>query len=661
MFLKLRFALEFSFSSIMKNMLRSMSIIISVILIISTTVTMIGWLEESPKFAIEAAFDDRGYEIKISEIYYHEGGLETLANYLETEEIVESTSIIHRSMFLYNLDNRSANFSVINPPANESDFYISKDDLSNGVFFVTDDFLNNIKPMLTFENGSNVTFLDEQNNSKIIISRRMLNLIEKSTNQTNLTVGSPLNFSIATQFLPQYQEELRYLLPWSYNGNILTIGAIYDRIPSQMPLAFGLEFYQETIGDGLFISNELLSENVTEVIEENGFFPTLFVRLNRTFLEQLPLDQVNTQINYLSARIYQQGRFMIEIQVAEATSLLNAFSNSYIVLILMLLPILILAEIFFLALSPHLINTRVDEFFYLRLRGTSDRKMLFIEGVEFLLLMGVGVLLGSWGGEIFLNILLSTSEFLEVPTSFFRAGGKSLLVSHNNAIFIGVVIISILNFGYFFLLFQRLLRNLQKLATEKRDTRTFSSIQSFSSTILKLLIGGFIIYLIFTTIAPTLLNEMGASETNLQLVPLITLLLMIIWVFFSFYFPQFSLQIFQSIFDQLRIFTNPKSRLTWINLFRRRNQYISLLALVTLTISLFSFTIVWEETVQNNSHQNAAYMTGGDYKLVTDNVNSVNFSTQLENLTLVSQSVGLPTRTVTISRYSIILIGIFWH
>ena len=658
MWLNFKFALEFSLSSILKNLLRSLSIIISVMLIISTTVTMIGWLQESPKFAIEAAFEDRGYEIKISEVYYHEGGLKAIADYLGTEEIIESTSIIHRSMILYNLDNRSANFSVINSPVNESDFYISKDDLSNGVFFVNNDFLNHIRSMLTFEDGSNVAFRDEDYNSKVIISRRMLTLIEKSTNQTDLTIGSPLNFSIATQFLPQYREELRDLLPLDYTSNNVTIGAIYDRTPSQIQLAFGLEFYQETIGDGLFISDELLSDNAKELIEENGFFPTLFVRLNRTFLAQLPLDQVTTQINHLSARIYQQGRYRIDIQIAEANSLLHSFSDSYIVLILMLLPILILAEIFFLALTPHLINTRVDEFFYLRLRGTSDRKITVIEGIEFVLLMSIGVLFGAWGGEIFLNVLLSTNEFLLVPASFLQAGGKSLLLAQNDLLIIGVFIVSLLNFGYFFFLFQRLLKNLQRLATEKRDTRTFSSIQSFTNAILKLLVGGFILYLIFTTVAPALLNEMGAAETNLQLIPLMTILLMVIWVFFSFYLPQFILQITQSIFDQLKIFTNPKHRLTWINLFRRRNQYIGLLALITLTISLFSFTIVWEETIQNNSNQNASYMTGGDFKLVTDNVNSDNFSTQLENMTLISQSIGLPTRLVTISRYSIILIGI---
>ncbi|MFX1537853.1 MAG: hypothetical protein ACFFDI_26985, partial [Promethearchaeota archaeon] len=526
MWLNLKFAIQFSFNSIQKNFLRSLSIIISIVLIISTTVTMLGWLEESPKKAVEAAFENRGFEIKISEVYYHEGGLETLGDYLKTEAIVENISIIHRSIFLYNLDNRSSNFSVLNPPVNESDFYISKDDLSNGVFFIPNYHLNYIKNLLQFEPESKVSFVDNDNRSQVIISHRMLSLIEErmnqpdlnqtetnqtdtnqidtnqtdtnqtetnqtDTNQLKLTIGSAINFSIATQFLPRYHEELTDLNPVPFEN--LIIGAIYDRIPSESQVAFGLDFYHETVGDGLFISNELLTENLTSQIEENGFFPTLFVRLNRTYLTNLPLDQVTTQINHLSARIHQQGRYKIEVQIDEINSMLHIFSQSYVVLLLMLFPILLLAEIFYLALVPHLINSRVEEFFYLRLRGTSDRKMMIIEGVEFAFLTSIGLIFGLLGGEIFLDILLFTNNFLQVPLEFLYAEGRSLLDTQNETLLIGVTIILLVNLSYFFFQFQRLLRRLEEFKSEKRQTRSIISKQSFSQAILKLLISGLIL------------------------------------------------------------------------------------------------------------------------------------------------------------------------
>jgi ABC-type antimicrobial peptide transport system permease subunit len=616
---------------------------------------MLGWLEESPKIAVNAAFENRGYEIKISEIYYHEGGLETLQAYLETEEIVESTCIIHRSLFLYNLNNRSSNFSVLNPPVNHSDFYISLDDLSNGAFFIPNEFLEHIKPMLKVEEGSDISF--GQDNTKVIISRQILSLIEKSTNKS-LAIGSPINFSIATQFLPENHEELADLSPLMLGNQspILTIGAIYDRIPSQTQVAFGLEFYHETLGDGLYISDELLSENITSEIEENGFFPTLYVRLNRTYLTQNPIDSVIPQINYLTARIYQQGRYKIEVQTDEIQSLLFMFNQSFFVLILLLLPILVCAEIFYIALIPHLLNSRTEEFYYLRLRGTSDRKMALIGGVEFTFLTFLGVLGGFLGGSFLLDILLSTSKFLQIPFEYGR--GRSLLENNTNVWLTGVIIAVLLNFGYFIILFKRLIKKLQQFDHERQNNRFLSSNKSITSTILKLLIAGLILYLAFTTVTPTLLNELGASDISIQLIPLIVVLVMALWVLFSFYIPQFCLRIIQSIFESLRIFKNPKKRITWVNLFRRRSQFISILALITLTVSLFTFAIVYEETIKDNSNKNADYLVGGDLKLITDDVNTTDFTSQLVNISGIDHCIGFPSRSVTIARHSIVLIGI---
>ncbi|MFX1283210.1 MAG: ABC transporter permease [Promethearchaeota archaeon] len=657
MWLNIKFILQFSFNSINKNLLRSFSLILSVILIISTTVTMLGWLEEAPKNAINAAFENRGYEVKISEIYYHEGGLETIQAYLETESIVESACIIHRSLFLYNLNNRNSNFSVLNPPVNESDFYISKEDLSNGAFFVPNEFLSHIQPMLQFESGSDISF--GQDNTKVVISRRMLSLIEEKTNQSDLTLGSTINFSIATQFLPENHEELSDLNPLSSeNFSILTIGAIYDRIPSQTQIAFGLDFYQETLGDGIFLSHELLSENFTSEIEANGFFPTLFVRLNRTYLSHLSIDQVIPQINYLTARIYQQGRYKIEIQTDEIHSLLNIFNKSFFVLILMLLPMLICAEIFYLALVPHLLNSRTDEFHYLRLRGTSDRKIYVIGGFEFVFLTFFGLIGGILGGAVLFDILLTTSNFLQVPYEFLYSRGRSLLETQSHIWLNGVIFVLALNFGYFLLLFKRIVKRLHQFDHERQSSRFLSTHQRMTSTILRLLIAGLVLYLAFTTLAPTILNELGASEISVQLIPLIAILVMALWVLFSFYIPQFCLRIIQSIFESLKIFKNPRRRITWVNLFRRRGQFISVLALITLTLSLFTFTIVYEETIKDNSNKNADYFIGGDIKLVTDDVSALNFSSKIVNISGIDHCVGFPCRTVTIARYSIVLIGI---
>ena len=293
----------------------------------------------------------------------------------------------------------------------------------------------------------------------------------------------------------------------------------------------------------------------------------------------------------------------------------------------------------------------------MRLRGTSDRKMAIVGSFEFGLLTFIGILGGILGGIILLNILLSTPNFLQVPYESLYGRGRSLLVTQSMWL-IGVIFVLFVNFGYFFILFQRLIKKLHYFDHERQNSRFLSLNQRITTTILRLLIAGLILYLIFTTLTPTVLNELGASEISIQLIPLIAVLVMALWVLFSFYVPQFCFHIIQSLFDSLKIFQNPRRRITWVNLFRRRSQFISLLALITLTISLFTFAIVYEETIKDNSNKNADYLIGGDFKLVTDDVNTRNFSTQLSNISGIDHCIGFPCRSVTIARHSIVLIGI---
>ena len=652
MWMTFKFVVGFVYRSIRSNFLRSLTVLFSIILILSATVAMLGWLEASPEIVIDSTFEKRGYEIQISEIYYQEDQLSLLQEYLETESLVESTSIIHKSMFLYNLEGRNPNLSVIDPPASESDFYISKDDLSDGVFFVPDDYLEKIQLMLEFEEGSTVSFNNDD--SGIIISRRMLKHIEENTDHT-YEIGSTIDFSIATQFLPDLVDALWGLQPYAFED--LTINAIFDRMPTQTQSAFGLEFYQETLGDGMFVSHDLLIQSLVPTMEGNGFFPTLFVRVDRQELAQLRPSQVVPQIDHLASRIKLQGRLNVDVQAQEMHSVLFYFDQSRVVLLLLLLPFLILAEIFYLALVPHLLNNRIEEFYYLRLRGTTDTKIFSIQGVEFGFLTLVGTIFGFLGGTIFLDVLLAVGDFL-VFTNFAVGSGLSMLIETQSGLWIiGVIVVILLNYFYVLARFGNIIRRLQQLEGVTPSSRVITS-SSVRRSSLRILLGGLIIYLMFTIIGPIILSEFGTSGLNLQLVPIVSIFLIIIWIFFSFYAPQFCLQVIQSFFESIKVFTNPRRRLTWLNLFRRRAQYLSFLALLTLTISLLSFTLVYFETIQENNNKNATYVNGGDLKVITSNVNVGNFTNLVESINGVGVCVGFPHRDVTIGDYSFRLIGV---
>ena len=159
-----------------------------------------------------------------------------------------------------------------------------------------------------------------------------------------------------------------------------------------------------------------------------------------------------------------------------------------------------------------------------------------------------------------------------------------------------------LSSSYFIFLLQRIIKRLHQFDLERNNTRILSTNRSITSVLLRLLIAGLIGYLLFTVVTPAFLNELD-SQISIQLIPLISVFLMGLWIIFSFYIPQFGLKIIQSIFS-LRILNNPKRKITWVNLFRRRTQFIGLLALITLTVSLFTFSVVYEETIRDNNTKN---------------------------------------------------------
>lgn len=626
---------------------------------------MLGWLEQSPKLAVEKAFANRGFEVAISEEFHDPGALEDLQIYLKAEELVETTCIVQRALFLYNLAGRNESFNVVNPPENESDFYVSRDDLSNGVYLVPKEYISFIKHMLEIEEGSQVTF--GANNDGVIISRRLLNLIEEKTNDSYI-IGDKIDFAIAQQALPDFVVSL-----YGYNLeplSNLTINAIYDRIPSQTGIGFGLSFYPETQGDGIFVSHNLVNETVLNTLH-NGFRnlgKTLYVRVDRNEIALIPSSQATTQIKYLGNRIYQQGRFNVEVSVASTHFLLSFFDQSRLVLLLLLLPFLVLAEVFYLSLVPHLLKSRIEELHYLRLRGTTDQKIIAIQGVEHAFIAIIGVIIGIFGGTIFFDVLLSTTDFITFDDIVLGTGFSLLRKTKSDSLIIGVVGIVSINYSYVMLKLYNIIRGLQRLEGAIPESNRVITSTSVSKNALKLLIFGFGLFLLFTVIGPIVLNEFGAFGIIFQLIPLIAVLLMIMWVFFSFYTPQFFLQVIQSFMESMKVFANPRKKLMWLNLFRRRKQYISLLALLTLTISLLSFSMMYFETLNTNNTQNAEYLNGSDLKIITDVADIQNFTSVVQSIEGVDKCIGLPStvelqktqpfRLIQIGKYAITLIGV---
>ncbi len=658
MWVTFRFLLEFIIRSIYRNLLKSSTIIVTTILVLSSSIALLGWIEVSPNLVIEKTFDSHGYELQVSQIFHNPNAFSTLQWYLETEPLVESVAVIHKSMFLYNLNYRSPGFNVLNP-TDPFNFYITTD-LSrfvDGVYFVPPDYIKNIEPLLQFEPGSQTTFNDD--NSGIIISRRMLNLLEEAC-EHDFQVGDPIEFSVSRDYLPDGFTNLGALFPLVFEN--MRINAIYDRIPTGLN-QLEYTFYQETLGDGLFVSHDLLNSSDVEFMETNGFFPRLFVRTDRQAAAQLgSLTNVVPEIEYMGARIAQQGFFRVFTQNEELNSLLQYYEQSRIVISLLLLPLVILSEILFLVLVRRLADDQTfQKLQYLRLRGTTDRQILFVEFGQFFILTMIGTIGGMISGFIFIDVLMSTSGFLDFSNLLPSLGSAIQLILNSRALMtvLGVISLICLNFAYFSFRFLTLLTSLQRLEGIKPSSRMFSR-KSLRKNSLIFLIGVLALFAVFPLISPVILKELGVLGISIQLVPLVLIIIMSLWILISFFSPQYILQFLEAFLGTLSIFKNPRRKLTWLSLLRRKSQYLSLMALLALTVSLTGFSLIYFQSLHENSVKNADYLIGADLKVLVDpEINMNLFTRQVEQIEGVASCVGfLQYQILTPAKYAFLLVGI---
>jgi hypothetical protein len=606
---------------------------------------------------INNTFSERGYEIEVTQIFYNQDNFPRLQLYLETEELVKSSTITHQSIFLYNLNNRGPDFNVLNDPR-LFDFYMTTDltNFIDGVYFVSQDYINNIKPMLQLEANSKMSF--NENNSGIIISRRLLNLIEENCDDS-YSVGDSFEFSTARSHLPGGFPNLGSLLPLVFSN--MTINAIYDRTPTgSNPLDY--TFYQETLGDGVFVSKELLNQSNIDLMEENGFFPKLFVEIDKKQLTNFgTLTQVVPDIENIASRIAGQGFYSVNTQNEEIHSLLDFYDHSQLVVFFLLLPLVIISEILFLVLVRRLVNDQtLEKLKYLHLRGNSDNQIFFIEFGELFILNLIGLIGGLIGGFIFIDVLLSTSDFLNFSHLFTSLGsGFEIVLNSEATIFIiGILAILFLNFTYFYYRFMNLISSLQELeATEPADSLEEQGNLNRNSLIL--IISCLAVFILFRTLIPEILSTLGFTDVSLQLIPLILIILLFFWIIFSFFSPQYLLHIFQSAVDSIPIFKHPRRKLTWLSLLRRKTHYLSLMALLALTVSLTSFSLVYYESLRANSIKNAEYLTGANLKVITDSTEIDLFKAQVEQIEGVVNCLGFSQFQIyTASRYVFVLIGI---
>lgn len=634
--------------AILRNLKRSSTIIIAMIITISITTSLFMWIETSPRLAIKSSMTERAYEIQVGHIIYpsqNDRIEEIQQNLKENEPLVETSFIVQHSIFLFNLNNRVDNFTVFQPGENASDFFISEV-FSEGTFLVEDEFIQNLAPQLTLSSQEdNLSIV----NNGVVISKRLLRQLELSTNQTFKT-GDKIDFAVATEIMDPEEGETSvsfYEMIRFYN---FTINAIYDR-KVQRNLLYPY-FFPESLGDGIFISRSHFNTTTIKKIETDVVSPRLFIRFNRDEISKLNIFTVSQEIEALAFRIETNNMWIYgDTYTDEIDVIITNYENSQVIILFLFVPIIIVSALFFFKTTSYLLEQRKDEIELLRLKGSPFRSIMTIFVVEFFVLSFFGVTLGIIGGLLFAMVISTGEGFLrinltQIPTDFISTALLSWQTWLLSAIIVGSVYVLIGIQKTRSILFQ--LQGAGSVKSGVNKTRVLSRRR------VDILVLAFTIVAFVLVLQSDIINRLSVDS---QFVGLYLVIVSLIWFLLGTRLTPYVGDFLPRMTALTKLIFKAKTKVITMSFIRKRPQILSIITLIILTTSLGIFSVFFAQTIDHNSQKNIDYLIGSDFKVFTEETTR-NYSLELDKINGVANTTSITQSEGQLGRYSVTLIGI---
>ncbi|MFX1251094.1 MAG: FtsX-like permease family protein [Promethearchaeota archaeon] len=651
-----RFSLIYSLNSIWKHKRRFINLCIGFIFALGLIGTMFIWLETSPRIAIIDAMDNEAIELIIQPVNETESRmfLLNIQKWVqENEELVKTSEIIQRARALFGIEGKSEDYNWFNPPV-EDPIYIST---SNEIFFMNSSFLDLVKNEFTLLNGTFEVNMAPEGIANVLISQRLVNKLSDKIGM-NLTVGSEFNLSLATSIPDEKNPDSneQTLKFWydnrsiSYQLPLLRINGIFDRGVKNESLLFP-EYPVETLGDGLFLPDVCVSDALLTTLE-SLFTPNLFIRLSPTKMADRGLFNVEDSIHGLEDRIRFQFRgIIIRENTDDLYYAVNSYLNTRVIVLFMLLPVTILSTFLILFSINAVYQTRYDEVEVLKSRGADIKQIIAVFVTEIAIVTVVSTFLGIILGFLLTFIITQNSGYLDFQgISFlaFRTFSIEALKSLANwlSVSLGCAVIFLL-IGLrqvFKFIGGRVSREDQK---SKLETFVSDRFLDVGGLVIGLL--GFV-YLIQSGILIGILGDPA-------FLGLFLFLALVMWFAFAGYGARMSGNLFLRLEDSFKRLFSTKVVLALKNLERRRGEVISIIMILTVTVSIGIFSGVYAQTVQTNVKQQTDYLTGSDFKILTDRT-SVDFVKTLDQDETIEKSMALLPGVATLAGRLVGLVGI---
>ncbi|MFX0115607.1 MAG: ABC transporter permease [Candidatus Hodarchaeota archaeon] len=556
--------------------------------------------------------DDRDFEISIQSASDPDTShlLDLIKQWLLNETAVENSFVLYKALGIFGSENLDDSHQYYPRESNGSSLLITNHD---GIKFADEGFCEIIGHQFRYTGTFSLR------PGQVLISKSLAQKVELII-QRPLTVGSKLSFAYGLRSepleVPKYLRDLQRTFIFN-----VTVAGIFQRIPK--PDLSQLKFNPETLTDDVCIlPRSLLSYSRETSLERNYMTPSLFVRLNRDYLNSKTFEEVEEEIIGLKSRIaHEFPQVIAKIHMSDIQEAKEQFEDSRTIMLFLLIPIVLLAACFTYFAVEIVVRGRIREMAVLRVRGAQTYQLFTSFLLEFMAITLLGLIIGVVLGKLLAALVPAATgfilfDFANVGKNYQDSPIPSIAWVSASIFCIAMALIPLLlQIRRFFLI--DISVALGRPEVRRRTSRVGSLLMPERLRVFLPLIAGLLatfVTFIFLIETGFLTRYYGASRWRVVLF----ILTLGFWVAFTATTARVLSGVLPTIKPFLRAFIGKPAFLAARSLQRRQTQMLSLIIILTMTFSVGVFSMVNGETLGENTEKQLRYLVGSDFKIRTN-------------------------------------------
>ncbi|MFW9914728.1 MAG: FG-GAP-like repeat-containing protein [Candidatus Thorarchaeota archaeon] len=639
------FAVAYSFQNISRNKRRTLTLAIGFLVGGALVSGAFIYLDTAPRLGIRSALQETSYEIIVKPDFPWNDPeiLENITQWALTQDLVEQAEIVYRTISLFGSNNLSDShylgiqgLEALNPPG-----ILISDEW--GAFGGSSGFFDSISDQFEVEGAWLV------NPQNVVISRSFAAEIGKKLNLT-IRAGDTLDFSLAQQRPNIHLYDPAYLA--DYSRMILSnvrVSGIFQR--KAIDKISSSTFGEETLGEAIFFDASFLPNSVRKALFLDHLLPSLFIRVDRGYMERIGLLNAADEIERFAIDIEALFRFVdVTVQTEQVREVQGHYQSTSIVILFLIIPSVVLAAALTLFSTNLVIKGRGREIAALKSRGAGYGELIVMMGSELFIVGAAMAIISVFFGLILAGLIPSSSDYLNVDISgvveFSQQANVPLFAWLGSFIVCGVTC-----FVFTIGPIRKFIYSDIDIAMKQEERHKDSFITQYNIDFILIVI----LTLMFTTALIVDISIPWLDEDQNR--SLFFTGMLCLWVGLTYSISRTVSNFLPRLARSLRSILGYRIVFVSGNIGRRKAQVISLILILAFVFSVGAFAAISKDIIASNTREQIEFKVGADIKLQTNGVTS-NFTQELEKEPGVRRATSIIQAPAVMGGKSILMLGV---